>query len=118
MDGVTILNTIVSNENIEIGIVLIILGITILFISVLGIIFSIIESNKFDGFTIFFIFGSIFSLGLLILGRMAVNELKEKTTYEVIISGEVSLTEFTSKYEIIEQRGEIYVIKEREENKQ
>jgi hypothetical protein len=34
--------------------------------------------------------------------------------YEVTISEEVSLIEFNEKYEIIDQRGDIYVIQERE----
>ena len=34
--------------------------------------------------------------------------------YNVIISDEVSLTEFNEKYEIIEQNGKIYTVRERE----
>jgi hypothetical protein len=34
--------------------------------------------------------------------------------YEVTISEEVNLIEFNEKYEIIDQRGDIYVIQERE----
>ena len=36
------------------------------------------------------------------------------TKYEVTISDDVSMKEFTDKYSIIEQRGDIYVIKEKE----
>ena len=36
-------------------------------------------------------------------------------TYEVTIDDSVSMNEFTSKYEILEQRGKIYVVKEIEE---
>ena len=36
------------------------------------------------------------------------------TEYEVIISDEVSMNEFNEKYEIVEQRGKIYTIKERD----
>lgn len=36
------------------------------------------------------------------------------TTYEVTIEDSVSLQEFNKRYEIIEQRGEIYIIKEKD----
>lgn len=36
------------------------------------------------------------------------------TKYEVTISDDVPMKEFTDKYSIIEQRGDIYVIKEKE----
>ena len=36
-------------------------------------------------------------------------------TYKVVISDEVSMNEFTERYEILEQEGKIYTIKERKE---
>lgn len=36
--------------------------------------------------------------------------------YEVLIDEEVNLVDFYEKYDIIEKKGEIYVIKEKEEN--
>ena len=36
------------------------------------------------------------------------------TKYDVIISDEVKMNEFFSKYEVIEQNGKIYTVKERE----
>ena len=47
---------------------------------------------------------------------MILSNSAEITTYEVTISDEVSFKDFTSKYEIIEQRGEIYIVKERQTN--
>lgn len=38
-----------------------------------------------------------------------------ETRYEVLISDNISFKEFNENYEVIEQRGEIYVIKERTE---
>ena len=38
-----------------------------------------------------------------------------KLQYEVTIDDIVSMTEFNKKYEIIEQRGDIFVVKEREQ---
>lgn len=37
-------------------------------------------------------------------------------TYKVIISDEVSMNDFMDKYEILEQDGRIYTVKEREDN--
>ena len=39
---------------------------------------------------------------------------KEETYHEAVVSDNVSLKEFREKYEIVEQRGELFVIKERE----
>ena len=36
-----------------------------------------------------------------------------ETVYEVIIDDSVSMTEFIEQYEIVDQRGEIFTIKER-----
>lgn len=36
-------------------------------------------------------------------------------TYKVVISDEVSMNEFTERYEILEQEGKIYTVKERKE---
>ena len=57
------------------------------------------------------IFNYIININGMILSNSA-----EITTYEVTISDEVSFKDFTSKYEIIEQRGEIYIVKERQTN--
>ena len=40
----------------------------------------------------------------------------EPMKYEAIIDDNVKISEFEKKYEIVEQRGDIYVIKERESN--
>lgn len=37
------------------------------------------------------------------------------TSYEVILEDSVSMNEFFDRYEILEQRGQIYVVKEKEE---
>ena len=36
-------------------------------------------------------------------------------TYKIVISDEVSMNEFTERYEILEQEGKIYTVKERKE---
>lgn len=42
-------------------------------------------------------------------------QIPNYNTYEVIIDDTVSMKDFTNTYEILEQRGEIYVVKEIEE---
>lgn len=37
-------------------------------------------------------------------------------TYKVVIFDEVSMNEFTERYEILEQEGKIYTVKEREDS--
>lgn len=48
---------------------------------------------------------------------IGISELNEKpyTEYKVLISDDVSWNEFNEKYEVIEQEGKIYTIKERAE---
>ena len=40
----------------------------------------------------------------------------EETQYQVTISEEVSMTEFNERYEIVEQNGQIFTIKEKNKN--
>lgn len=52
------------------------------------------------------IFGSIFGAGFRI-------EKAHETQYKVVISDEVSMNEFTENYEIIDQDGKIYTVRDR-----
>jgi hypothetical protein len=54
-------------------------------------------------------------LGLMIGGILAQKTDEVETTYKVIVSEEVSVNEFFDKYEIINQEGKIYTVKERGE---
>ena len=45
--------------------------------------------------------------------RQTTNEI-EYIEHEVLVDDSVSLTEFTKKYEIVSQKGKIYVIREKE----
>ena len=40
----------------------------------------------------------------------------EETQYKVLISEEVSMTEFNERYEIVDQEGQIFTIKEKNKN--
>ena len=115
MNGVTILNTNVStHETFEI-----VFGFFICLAAciVVGITISemILDHDIFDfwiwALYIFMIallvFAFILGLTLIIDGSTC-----DETTYEVTIDDAVNMTEFTSTYEVVEQRGDIYVVKE------
>ena len=55
-----------------------------------------------------------FLAGLLILGAI-IQPANYETRYKVIIDDSVSMNEFMNTYEVLEQRGHIYVVKEIEE---
>ena len=61
------------------------------------------------------IIGAIFGLllGALVSGIRSTPEVYE-THYKVSISDEVSINEFLEEYEIIDQEGKIYIVKEKE----
>ena len=118
MDGVTILNTITENVSNTAGFLVAILIFSIMAI-ILSFVAIIAASNKFsefNGFVIVFIITGIAGISFLIVSILELNAPPQEpqTLYEVTISDEVSFKDFTSKYEIIKQRGEIYIVKERE----
>ena len=117
MDGVTILNTITENVSNTAGLVVaLILSIVVTILSFIAIIVVSDKFSEFDGFTIPFIVTGIFGILFVIVSILELNTPPQEpqTLYEVTISDEVSFKDFTSKYEIIEQRGKIYIVKERE----
>lgn len=118
MDGVTILNTITENVSNTAGlVVLLILSIVVIILSFIAIIVVSDKFSEFDGFIIAFIITGIIGILFVIVLILELNTPQEpQTLYEVTISDEVSFKDFTSKYEIIEQRGEIYIVKERQTN--
>ena len=118
MDGVTILNTITENvSNTACLVVLLIFSIVVIILSFIAIIAVSDKFSEFNGFVIAYIIMGIFGILFVIVSILELNTPQEsQTLYEVTISDEVSFKDFTSKYEIIEQRGEIYIVKERERN--
>lgn len=118
MDGITILNTITENVSNTGGlVVLLIFSIIVIILSFIAIIAVSDKFYEFNGFVIVYIITGIAGISFLIVSILELNTPQEpQTLYEVTISDEVSFKDFTSKYEIIEQRGDIYVIKEREQN--
>lgn len=51
--------------------------------------------------------------GLLAAVVIGITEIEYYPTYKVIVSDEVSMNEFTNRYEILKQEGKIYTVKER-----
>ena len=118
MDGVTILNTITENvSNTACLVVLLIFSIVVIILSFIAIIAVSDKFSEFNGFVIAYIIMGIFGILFVIVSILELNTPQEsQTLYEVTISDEVSFKDFASKCEIIEQRGEIYIVKERERN--
>lgn len=61
------------------------------------------------------IFTCAAGLGLITCLLVSNITVPDYNTYEVILDDSVSMNEFMSTYEILEQRGQIYVVKEIEE---
>lgn len=112
MEGVTILNTIeVMASTWGFSIVGLIIAILTLFI-LIGTIFSIIKNEVFITYFLspFVVFGFVIST----MCFSSANEYFDHYEYQVIIDDSVSLVEFTEKYEILDQEGLIYTVKEKE----
>lgn len=98
-------------------------GIT-LFISVvisffIGSYMAITESEWLYLPLLFIIGIAIGALLGLIAGAICYIETNEvETSYKVLVSDEVFLNEFLDKYEIIDQDGKIYTVREREKGEQ
>ena len=117
MDGVTILNTITENVSNTVCLVaILIFSIVVIILSFIAIIEVSNKFSEFNGFVIAFIITGIAGILFVIFSILELNTLSQEpqTLYEVTVSDEVLFKDFTSKYEIIKQRGEIYIVKERE----
>ena len=111
MDGVTILNEVMVENCLAFNIIEIVLFSIIFIVSVVAVILGFFYDEI--GLIV-----SAFILGIIcILGSVcAISDMNTPPyiKYEVTISDDVSFKDFTDKYEIIGQRGEIYVVRERE----
>ena len=121
MDGVTILNEIevvqVVNDTFNYTAAIIALGITILICAVVGFFIGRESYDEFTEILVGVLTGVILSLfigplfGGVIFDYPAVTETTIQ--YEVTIDDSVSLTEFYEHYNVIEQRGQIFVVEEK-----
>lgn len=111
MDGVTILNETTVEKCLFLPILGLIIFSLILIALICLMIYLIIGGEVLEGILVF-----ATGLVFLIAGISYIISVMNRPPYqkyEVIISDKVSFKDFTNKYEIIEQHGEIYVVKER-----
>lgn len=109
MEGITILNELVVN-NAPIGWFAIISGGILFIVCLVGMSLTLGQCDI--GYT--FVFGilAMVCAGLIFLG-ISIVKAPPETRYQVLIDESVSMSEFFEKYEIIEQEGKIYTVKEK-----
>lgn len=109
MEGITILSARQLMEAQNWTIVMVLVGIVVMFGSLI-----LITKNIYFGI-VSFIIGCILSI-VGMISNIIIDKPTGKYEYKVTISDEVNLVEFNEKYEIINQEGLIYTIKEKEIN--
>ena len=82
-----------------------------IFCIILGIVFGFKDQEYDFGVLIGWTIG--IGAGLLAALFVGIAEMEYYETYKVTISDEVSMNEFMDKYEILNQDGKIYTVKER-----
>ena len=120
MNGVTILNEIevvrVVNDTFNYTAALVALIITVLICAVIGFFIGRIDYEEIGGVLMGALLGlvlSIFTGGLFGTTLSYPPETETTYQYEVTIDDSVSLTEFYEHYNVVEQRGEIFVVEEK-----
>lgn len=84
---------------------------------VVSLLLSFILENELSDFLVrFCIYGVLFGGFLGVIGGHAIcpKPVEYESRWEVIVNETVSMNEFYNRYEVVEQRGEIYVIREKE----
>ena len=106
MEGVTILSETLESASVTGGIIMIIFGIVSAVAAILLGIFAVTEDFPLIVVAVII---SVFSIG------SGIKELNKEpyTKYKVTIDKNVSLVEFNEKYEILDQDGLIYEVRER-----
>ena len=111
MEGITFLNSTAIMTLHPLGILSINLGILILFLSLIIALINLFSSTGFTVICSIFLIGISLCFGGLLFGGL--NPVEDYTQYDVLISEDINFQEFYEKYEILEVKGQIYVIKER-----
>ena len=114
MPGVEILNTTIHyKEVLPTWVILVIIAIIVI-PAVASLIGEIQDKNLLSTIgRISLIFGLFVALVMGTKIRQTTNQI-DYIEHEVLVDDSVSLTEFTKKYEIVSQKGKIYVIREKE----
>lgn len=119
MDGVTILNQyeVILDKDFSWSACWFVVGIVFV-VSVIASFLSCLADNDLSWQ--FLLFTAVISTVILggLLGSLAGYTRGEPTSivteYQVIVADDVSMSDFTSKYEIIDQEGLIYTVRERQ----
>ena len=81
--------------------------------AILGIV-QTVQSGDWEDFAAYIIVGFfIGTFAAVLLGDITETPIKYTNEYKVTISDEMSMNEFVAKYEIIDQEGKIYTVRER-----
>ena len=110
MEGITILNSEVIMASHWGPIAVFILGI----VGIFFLFFLVLLGFDSDGILNM----SIVSACMVLIGAISsfIIQVPYYTSYEVILEDSVSMNEFLDRYEILDQRGQIYTVKEIEPN--
>lgn len=116
MNGVEILaiNEIVAETTFNCVAFLIPLGIIVVLFLGIGFLFSCMYNDKWNiliGMILGIAFGCVFGWAC---GFGFGNPVAYENQYKVIISDEVQMNDFIKKYEILDQEGKIYTVRERQ----
>lgn len=106
MDGITILNQSMTYDWPTWRYIVVIAGVAIIMLCISAIM------NNGSGF--WGLLALILLLGLIGLGMISPKEETGLYEYEAIIDEDVSFTDLYEKYDIVEQRGEIYILRDKE----
>lgn len=110
----TVLNTI---ELTKTATTIAVIGVSCLFLAVLSFIGAMLTPVEHMNIGVTCIFILIFSVvGIVVCGSLSdtFTVPNGEVRYEVLINDDTSFTEVIEKYDIIEQRGEIFVLEEKE----
>ena len=114
MPGVEILNTTIHYKEVLPTWAIVVIIAIIVIPAVTMLIGSNVHSDLlFTIGGISFILGFVLALIIGVTTRQTTNEI-EYIEHEVLVDDSVSLTEFNEKYEIVSQKGKIYVVREKE----
>ena len=116
IDGVTILASEVIMMSSTLGNALFCLFLFIAIIGVICLLFgAILDTPSLSLGGVVTVGASIIFCLLIALPIDAATQIPDYIKYEVILDDSVSMNEFINTYEVLEQRGQIYVVKEIEE---
>lgn len=121
MDGVTILNEIevvqVVNDTFNYTAGVIALIVTVLICAIVGFFIGRHDFSEFESTLIGVMAGLVIGILPMMVSGSAFSyppEIKTTIQYEVILDDSVSMNEFCEHYNVVEQRGDIFVVEEKE----